>query len=669
MNKIAIISTIVLFTFAASAQKADKVMEKSVLEAMDARSQEDIDKNMDDAREDFKKILEKDESETMAHFGLSVVYSYDKYTGKDYFEAWKHFQKAYENQSDYDEDELEVMNQYFMKEDLKRRNRPLNKNMDWEKNIVEDKLIKFVREENNVEYAERFLKEFPNSKYVENVEHIRNYIEFRRAENTNTVEAFNQFISEFPNAAQVELAIKYRDQIAYDKAVAKNSLSALKAFVAQYPKAEQVEDAKKKMSVLAFTEAKNKHTLAAIEHFMETYPNSTKMPEAKILKRQLLFEWAKELNTLEAYNKFVAQYPEGELYVDIFNLKAGVLGERLLMDFPMENYKFIKGFDNQGFNDFGGDVAVRPNGNVLVLGNSKRDTGSMNDVWVIGLNTEGKMLWNTLIGNEFDDQVNQVVVNGQNEIFAAGVTNAIKDSIKGKAWIFKLDADGKNLYNRTIDGYEINQLAVYPDEKALVSGRAFNVMDSTDYSFLAKVNEQGKKLWDRTYSQPGNIGGIALAPDNTAFVAGESWVFAVDENGYLKWDYLIEDEATKLNSVALTKDGKLVFFGSKEMENMAMGFDLEGNKLWETTFERVDLATPKEITVLDDNSILCTSETIDKKIVISKLSAGGTFESNKIFPLPNGVVLNGISPAGDNFAIVSATRLGQQDLLVFKLGF
>jgi outer membrane protein assembly factor BamD (BamD/ComL family) len=658
---------LLLFSGSIIAQKPDKVMSNNVFDAMDTKVQQDIDDDMDKARESFLKVLSKESENAMALFGLSVVYGYDEYTRRDYFESWKYFQQAEKLVANFDEDDRAVLNEYFFKQDKKRRNRPLNKNMDWERDLVEDKLIKFVREENNLEYANKFLQEFPDSKYHDNVVHIRNYIEFRKAENTATVAALQQFIKSYPDAAQVETAQEQCHAIAYKEALSKKSLSALRAFVKEYPNAVQVEDAKKLMGVMAYEEAAKIRSLEALEHFMTEFPNSSKMPEAKLLKRQLLFEWAKKVNTIDAYNQFVALYPEGEMYIDIFNLKASAMGQQLLMDFPMENYKFIKGYDNSKLTDYGGDLALRPNGELLVLANTRKAQGEMFDVWLLGLDAEGKMNWNKILGNPFDDQVNRIKVSDKNEIYAAGITNAIKDSIPGKAWIFKMDAKGKNIYNRKLDGSEVKDFAVYSDGKTLVGGYTFNTKDTSISPYLVKLNAQGKKLWDRTYTQGGIINSIALHPDNTAFIAGENWVFALDENGYLLWESLLE-AGNKATAVNLDATGKVVFAGSAGSKGFAKAFDTQGNKVWETPFEMDSLTQITHITPLADLSIICSGNTPDQAILMTKIDQTGKVAASKKFSLPNGIKLNGIIEAGGNFVIVSATRLGaQNDILVFKL--
>ncbi len=295
----------------ASAQKPEKAFD-DIITAVKAKDRQPVvDENMNKARATLEKVLSKDSNNAMANLGMSIILSYDAYSQKDYFRGWRYFKKADAAVSTITPDDKKVLDGYFMAQKLERRGKPIDKNMEIERKLVEEKLIKYVREENNLQYAERFLKEFPDSKYYNNVVHIRNYIEFRTAENAGTVEAFNYFLGKYPDAAQAKIAAEERNALAYKLTQEANTFAAYKNFVDNYPDAVQYEEAKKKLGILAFDDAAQKHTLDAIEQFMEQYPNSPKMPEAKVMKRQLLFDWAKSVNSLEAYNKFVSQYPEG----------------------------------------------------------------------------------------------------------------------------------------------------------------------------------------------------------------------------------------------------------------------------------------------------------------------------------------------------------------------
>jgi len=644
-------------------------MSSAVFSGMDAKDPATIDKEMGDAIADFMKVLSKNENDAMAQFGLSVVYSFDAYSKHDYFEAWKYFTLSQKNMATFSEEDIVALNEYFFKQDKRRRGKTLEKNFEWEQKLVEEKLIKFVREENNLEFANKFLDVFPDSKYYGNVVHIRNYIEFRKAEDAGTIEAYNAFLSKYPDAAQVKTAQEQRNQLAYKIAIEKNTLAALSDYAKNYPNSFQVEDVKKRMGVMAYEEAAKTRDIQILDHYMTEYPNSSKMPDAKILKRQLLFERAKSINSMDAYNQFVALYPEGDMYIDIFNLKASALGESLGSNFPMENYKFMKGFDNQQLNDYGGDLGMRSTGEIVMVANTPRSKGEMIDSWLIGLNAEGKMNWNKLLGNEFDDQVNRVIVSAQNEIYVAGITNAIKDSIRGKGWIYKLDSQGKNVYNRILDCSEILDFGVYADGRTLLGGYTINPADSLKKNFLTKVGIGGKKLWERSYSKGEMVYGVAIQPDNVAFVAAGNWIFAIDENGYLLWDKSLAENQIA-TAVGFNNMGQIVFSGIQNDTGFAIAFDAMGNKAWETVFERKQLTGIKRIIPLADLSVICGGSSSDGKVILTKIDNTGKVAGNKEFALPNGVALNGMVPLGGNFLGVSLTSMGEKtDVLVFKFSF
>ncbi|NOU58859.1 hypothetical protein [Marinifilum caeruleilacunae] len=649
------------------AQNPKRIYNNSLFKGMEARAKADIDSEFAKAKANFEKVLAKEPESPMANIGMAAVYAFDQYSGKDYFYALQYFQKVYEAKPQFSEEDKEVLNELFTRQDKKRKNRPIAKNMDWEYQYLEEKLIKFVREENNADHAKRFLKEFPESKYYTNVSHILSYIKFREAETQNSVEALDQFLKDYPESAQVSIATKMRNDLAYQHAISKGTLNDLRIFVTNYPEAQQVNAVKKRMAELAFKEASAQKTLEAIENFMADFPNSSKISAAKILKKKLLFEWAKSVKSLEAYNKFVSLYPEGEQYIDIFNLKASILGEEMLADFPGENYQFAKGFDNQEFKDFGGGIATRPNGELVVVSATPKAEREMYDSWILGLDANGKMLWNKILGNPFDDIVNKVSVSAQNEIYVAGITNAIVDSVAGQAWIYKLAANGQNVFNQKVSMAEALDFIVYPNNNILIAGYTKNAEDSLFTPALVKLNANGKKLWSRNYTNKGKV--YALASDtvsNNAFAAAGNWIFAIDAAGYLEWDVVLPEDQ-QATAIGINANKKVLFSGSTANGAYAATYDCLGKKLWETPLAFSGEGMPEHVVTLADQSFVIAG-TYNKKIKLVQIDELGNVKSEKEFSLPQGVELNDIAVCDANAVAISASRLGDKaDLMVFKL--
>ncbi len=666
MNK-RIIFTIMLsaaVVFTASAQKPEKAFEDIVAGVKAKERQPDVDNNMNKARATLEKILAKDASNAMANMGMAIILSYDAYSQKDYFRGWHYFKKADAGVSTFTPDDKKVLDGYFMAQKLERRGKPIDKNMEIERNLVEEKLIKFVREENNLQYAEKFLEEFPDSKYYNNVVHIRNYIEFRKAENAGTVEAFNYFLSKYPDAAQTKIASEERNALAYKLTQEANTFAAYKNFVDNYPDAVQYEEAKKKLGILAFDEAAKKHTLEAIEQFMEQYPNSPKMPDAKIMKRQLLFEWAKSVNSLEAYNKFVSQYPEGEMFIDIFNLKSAALGQSIAADLPMENYKVIRGFDNKQARDYGGAIATYTDGTILVIANTPSLNDDMDDVWMIKLDAEGRMIKNDILGNDFDDRVNTAYIDKAGALYGAGLTNAIKDNVPGQSWFFKMNPQGKNICNAKFEGNEVLSMVVYEDGRSLLGGY-LQVADTVEPTpLITKLNAQGRKLWTRTYAPGHKVTSMASDGRMCSIAFNGGWVMQIDELGYIKWDAMVD--GCNLSAVA-TVNGKTVYTGTKEGQGCAVAFDLNGKKLWETAFELPAEGSFTQSCTMPDGSVI-SGGTFGNAMVLVKVDNSGKIVFAKTFDASKSVSFNGLAAsAADNSVWVSATY-ADSDIVVFKLG-
>ena len=625
------ISTLIAIVFAttALAQKPTKVFD-DVFSGMDAKNQVDIDNNFNKARINFDKILLKDPENAMANMGQAVVYSYDKYSMKDYFKAWQHFQKAEAAVDAFTADDKEVLNTYFFKQKKERRGNPLNKNMAIEHNLVEEKLIKFVREENNIEYAEKFLEEFPKSKYYNNVVHIRNYIEFRTAENAGTVEAFNAFLKKYPESAQVKVATEERDQLAFNKAQEANTYAAFKEFVDNYPNAIQYEE----------------------------------MPEAKLLKRQLLFEWAKQVNSIEAYNKFVEQYPEGEMFVDIFNLKSAALGQSIAKELPADNYKVVRAFDNKNSRDHGGAIATFGNGGLQIITNTPSANDDMDDVWMIKLDAEGKMIKNDIIGNDFIDRVNTMHISGSGAIYAAGYTNAIVKDVAGQSWLFKMNAQGKNELNAKFEGREVTSMVVYEDGKVLLGGYTQDGDTAQVAPLLVKLNAQGRKLWNRSYAPGHKVTSMALSGDNCSMAFGSNWAAQIDQLGYLKWDNLC-DEDCQLSAVAIN-NGTSVYTGTKGGAGYAIAYTADGKKAWETTFELPAGGQFSQSCVMPDGSVV-SGGIFGNAMVLVKIDASGKVAFVKNINAAKQLAFNGIAANADNSVWISATY-NDADIVVLKLG-
>lgn len=494
----------------------------------------------DKAVETFTKHLQDDTASCAAFFGLALTYSVVDYPNHDYFKAWDNYVKAKNHYTKLNEDERLFFKEFFTKRDPKRRNQMLKYNFDYEEKAIEDNLIKYVREENNIEVAEHFLAVYPNSKYYENVVHIRNHIKFRLAEKANTLDAFNSFIKQYPEAAQIPKAINARNKLAFEIAKKENTLEAYVKFMKEYPQSDQYFEALKMRDQLAFDYAKKQNTIEAMESFIANYPKALQLMNARTILRKLLYDRARQVNTLEAYNAFISKYPDGEMYVDIFNLKSSVLGQNIAARFEgaREIVVWAKGFDFNEKNDEAGGIVVTSDGKTIVAGNRQKIDEEGTQPWLICIDNGGKVAWNKAFGSKNYNHANLMTLTPQGDLFVAGWCGAAPDTLSHRAWIFKASSNGAGIWEKTIDGNEIKDAAINPEGEMYLSGYQFD--DSARMKvFLQKLNPETRKVWSRIYLKKGSLDGISLNGKGELACATGRWVWKLDKQGYILWEKLV----------------------------------------------------------------------------------------------------------------------------------
>lgn len=490
------------------------------------------------AKEIFQKAIADNNKDGGAYFGMAVIYSNKQSPDYNLIKAWEYCLKTEKYINSISPDDQEVLTEYFINTEERRSSRPVKKKMNMAIEAIESDMIKYIREENNIELAEQIIESFPGFRYYDNVVHIRNHLKYRAADKINTIEAYNHFIAEFPDAAQVPKAIENRNTLAFIDAKTANTTAALELFIQQYPDASEVSQATLLRNKLAYNQAKKVNTIAALEAYMQKYPDALEIADAKLLIKKLVYEKAKKIRSLEAYNQFIKKYPEGEYFIDIFNLKATDLGRKYLQSKPpLALYtSWAQVFDNGQRNDITGAVAKTNNNNIVLACNTQQtDTSNYTDVWVLMLNNNGEMLWNKQIGGVLGDHVNDIAINSANEIYIAGYNNFINDTLGGQAWVFKLGADGKRLWQKEMKGLYINAMHCNTADQLILTGTLFTP-DSVYKHYITKLNPDGKKLWQRTYS--GNYFGndIDLSANDLLLVTTSNWVYTLDQRGYIGWE-------------------------------------------------------------------------------------------------------------------------------------
>lgn len=522
------------------------------------------------ALELFRSALSESTYNPAALFGIALIMADDSSDFFDLPSAWKYTGLLKSNLDKLTEEEIEFIGEYFYNTETRHIPRPVKKKIEYAVETIEAKLIKYIREENNLNLVYRVLNDFPDFRHYDNVIHIRNQLEFRKYEKQNQLAGYLEFIEKFPDAAQIDKAKRYRNKLAFEQACQINTVDAYKDFMKKYPGAVENNTAIKNLYAVAFEKARKLNTIKAFDDFIAEYPDALEIAEAKIIQKQLLYEYAKKIQTLEAYNEFIRRYPEGQQYVDIFNLKSLDKGMQILASNPLptNNILWARSFDEEGNEEMTSCMAVDTINYYYAGGTVFRsDTGST-DAWIIKTNEDGKMIWNKFVGEQYNDELRLMSVNRQNELVGAGYTWLGMDSMSRESWIFKLGTDGQRIWSRKLGRMHINTLRITSINSIFLGGYVIDDSLRTKYS-LVVLNESGKRLWGRTYTGKGEIVAVAECPDRRMLITGNSWRAKIDPRGYLAWEALFNPSDSMLATQVMPR-GELLFAGIRNADKVVL---------------------------------------------------------------------------------------------------
>jgi thioredoxin-related protein/Tol biopolymer transport system component len=202
-------------------------------------------------------------------------------------------------------------------------------------------------------------------------------------------------------------------------------------------------------------------------------------------------------------------------------------------------------------------------GGYAVAGQTESKGASDHDFWVIKLDEEGNIVWDRTYGGSGNDVAFSLIQTTDGSYAVAGYTTS-KGAGKEDAWVIKLDEQGNQIWDRTYGGSDADWASSLI--QTTDGGYAVAAVAVLTYSkgagnldfWVIKLDEQGNKVWDKTYG--GNSddvvfsliqttdGGYAIAGGISSKGAGgaDAWVIKLDEQGNLK------PGVSKLNDEAQT---------------------------------------------------------------------------------------------------------------------
>ena len=198
-------------------------------------------------------------------------------------------------------------------------------------------------------------------------------------------------------------------------------------------------------------------------------------------------------------------------------------------------------------------VETNDNG-YIVCGYTWSQGKGRDDGWVFKINQNGKLLWEKTFGGKSFDNIFSVIKDKDGNYVFTGRTNS-KGAGNSDAWVLKLDKQGKLLWDKTYGGPENDgaySITEAQDNGYIVCGYTWSQGKGKDDGWIFKINRNGKLLWDKTFggcasdrltfiTKAHKEGYIATGFSDREFCSlcseqGSIWTVRISDNGEFIWE-------------------------------------------------------------------------------------------------------------------------------------
>lgn len=250
-------------------------------------------------------------------------------------------------------------------------------------------------------------------------------------------------------------------------------------------------------------------------------------------------------------------------------------------------------------------ITPLPNGDFVVAGNSRANSGSLYDAWVLGVGADGRLLWQRAFGGQETDQILDLVTTADGDVFAIGHTRS-SGAGESDLWFLRLAKDGTVLNRRTLGGPQNDRArAAAPDTEGGLFVTGFTASHGAGGRdiWIMRLSPEGEPLWTQTLGDTGYDDGydIIAMPDGGAAVTGFVWtderrgfdliVIRLSAAGETVWRRSFHRAGFEAGTALdVTPDGGLVVLGTTSIDGLrdqdlwAIRLDANGAKLWERTY-------------------------------------------------------------------------------------
>ena len=197
-----------------------------------------------------------------------------------------------------------------------------------------------------------------------------------------------------------------------------------------------------------------------------------------------------------------------------------------------------------------GNAILSMDGYYYVAAHTRNFGAGDEDMWVLKLDSEGNKIWDKTFGGVEEEKAFKIIVGQDGNIIVAGY-NESKGSGNDDVWLLCIDGDGKLLWDETYGGHSNDQAStMYQDENGgfVIAGHSHSKGPVNSGLWVLKTNQERKIEWELTFdgfSSYDRIHTLQATPDGGFVAVGEIW-----SKGEGKSDiYVVKIEGNLMKSI------------------------------------------------------------------------------------------------------------------------
>ena len=256
--------------------------------------------------------------------------------------------------------------------------------------------------------------------------------------------------------------------------------------------------------------------------------------------------------------------------------------------------------------EYAGAIIQTSDGGYAITGSISSSSNSLSDVYLVKTDASGNILWNKTYGGSFDDYGNSLIQTDDGGYAIAGSTLSYGNG-SIDFYLVKTDASGNMLWNKTYGGknneYADSIVQSY-DGGYIIAGELFS--DKKSF-YVVKTDASGNMLRENTFSKndDANVCSIIKTDDGNYAVAGYTgqwspsrlidnlYLAKINDDGAVLWNKTYDSDYYG-HSVVLDSDGGFILLGSPVVSSgdnsiLLVKTDAGGNVVWNKTYEGRDI--------------------------------------------------------------------------------